>query len=147
MRSYPGLTRPIAQPSGRSAVPLSEHEQRLLDQIERALYAEDPKFASTVRATDLRTHLRRRIRSSVGLFVFGVALTLGGLIAQTWPVSVVGFLVMLGAALRFATSWKRIGGPDTPRLRARRGTGRPASGGRQPRPARPARPAKPSGSF
>ena len=31
-------------------MPLSEHEQRLLDQIERALIAEDPKFASTVRA-------------------------------------------------------------------------------------------------
>jgi hypothetical protein len=40
-------------------VPLSEHEQRLLDQIERALYQEDPKFASTVRQTDLRTHMRR----------------------------------------------------------------------------------------
>ena len=26
-------------------MPLSEHEQRLLDQIEQALYAEDPKFA------------------------------------------------------------------------------------------------------
>jgi hypothetical protein len=26
-------------------VPLSDHEQRLLEQIERALYAEDPKFA------------------------------------------------------------------------------------------------------
>ena len=43
-------------------MPLSEHEQRLLDQIERALYAEDPKFASTVRSTDLRTHMRRRMR-------------------------------------------------------------------------------------
>ncbi|RZL78658.1 MAG: DUF3040 domain-containing protein, partial [Rhodococcus sp. (in: high G+C Gram-positive bacteria)] len=27
-------------------MPLSEHEQRMLDQIESALYAEDPKFAS-----------------------------------------------------------------------------------------------------
>ena len=35
-------------------MPLSDHEQRLLEQIERALYAEDPKFASTVRTTDLR---------------------------------------------------------------------------------------------
>ena len=43
-------------------MPLSEHEQRLLDQIERALYQEDPKFASSVRATDLRTHMRRRLR-------------------------------------------------------------------------------------
>ncbi|MDT5144193.1 MAG: hypothetical protein QOE52_5809, partial [Mycobacterium sp.] len=27
-------------------MPLSDHEQRMLDQIESALYAEDPKFAS-----------------------------------------------------------------------------------------------------
>ncbi|HZF87360.1 DUF3040 domain-containing protein, partial [Streptomyces sp.] len=25
-------------------MPLSEHEQRMLEQMERALYAEDPKF-------------------------------------------------------------------------------------------------------
>ncbi|MCU1592022.1 MAG: hypothetical protein JWP11_3278, partial [Frankiales bacterium] len=36
-------------------MPLSEHEQRLLDHIERALYQDDPKLASTVRSTDLRT--------------------------------------------------------------------------------------------
>ncbi len=41
-------------------MPLSEHEQRLLDQIERALYAEDPKFASTVRGGRLRKPTRRR---------------------------------------------------------------------------------------
>lgn len=35
-------------------MPLSEHEQRLLDQIERELYAEDPKFASTVRGARFR---------------------------------------------------------------------------------------------
>ena len=40
-------------------MPLSEHEQRLLDQIERALIAEDPKFASTVRAG----HSRRSMPS------------------------------------------------------------------------------------
>ncbi|HEX2308083.1 MAG TPA: DUF3040 domain-containing protein, partial [Jatrophihabitantaceae bacterium] len=28
-------------------MPLSEHEQRLLEQIEQGLYAEDPKFAAT----------------------------------------------------------------------------------------------------
>ena len=50
-------------------MPLSEHEQRLLDQIERALYAEDPKFASTVRSTDLRTHMRRRLRRAAAVFV------------------------------------------------------------------------------
>ena len=41
-------------------MPLSEHEQRLFEQIERSL-AEDPKFASAVRSTDPRFHARRRI--------------------------------------------------------------------------------------
>ncbi|HEX7745921.1 MAG TPA: DUF3040 domain-containing protein, partial [Micromonosporaceae bacterium] len=40
-------------------MPLSEHEQRLFEQIERSL-AEDPKFASAVRASDPRFHARRR---------------------------------------------------------------------------------------
>ena len=62
-------------------MPLSEHEQRLLDQIERALYAEDPKFASNVRATDLRTHLRRRLRRSIALFILGFALVFVGLVS------------------------------------------------------------------
>ncbi len=35
-------------------MPLSEHEQRMLDQIESALYAEDPKFASSVRGGAFR---------------------------------------------------------------------------------------------
>jgi len=30
-------------------MPLSEHEQRLLEQMEKALYAEDPKFATSLR--------------------------------------------------------------------------------------------------
>ena len=32
-------------------MPLSEHEQRLLEQMEKALYAEDPKFATSLRST------------------------------------------------------------------------------------------------
>ena len=55
------------------SVPLSEHEQRLLEQMERALYAEDPKFVSSLRGTDLRSHHRRRaVQSAVG-FVLGIA--------------------------------------------------------------------------
>ena len=56
----------------RGAVPLSDHEQRLLEQIERALYAEDPKFASTVSSTDLRTHARRRVRRAIVLLILGL---------------------------------------------------------------------------
>ena len=39
-------------------MPLSDHEQRMLDQIESALYAEDPKFASSVRGGGLRAPRR-----------------------------------------------------------------------------------------
>ena len=41
-------------------MPLSEHEQRLLEQMERALYAEDPKFASSLRSAGPRPGNRRK---------------------------------------------------------------------------------------
>ena len=91
-------------------MPLSEHEQRLLEQIERALYAEDPKFASTVRGGRLRKPTRRRRLQGVALFVVGlVLLVVGVAVPQLWlgsfPVlSVVGFLMMLGGAVLAVTS-------------------------------------------
>ena len=62
-------------------MPLSEHEQRLLDQIERALYAEDPKFASTVRQTDLRSHMRRRLWRAGIVLLLGFGLTFASVVA------------------------------------------------------------------
>jgi Protein of unknown function (DUF3040) len=97
--------------AGGEAVPLSEHEQRLLEQIERALYAEDPKFASTVRGGRLRKPTRRRRLQGVGLFVLGLVLLVVGVavpalwLASSFPVlSVVGFLMMLGGAVLAVTS-------------------------------------------
>jgi hypothetical protein len=91
-------------------MPLSEHEQRLLDQIERALYAEDPKFASTVRGARLRRPSRRRRVQGIALFVLGVALLLLGVmfplikLASVPVVSVLGFLVMFFGAVITWTS-------------------------------------------
>jgi Protein of unknown function (DUF3040) len=92
-------------------MPLSEHEQRLLDQIERALYAEDPKFVSTVRGGRLRRPTRRRRLQGVAVFALGVVLLVLGLavralwIADNFPVlSVIGFLVMLTGAVMAVTS-------------------------------------------
>jgi hypothetical protein len=96
-------------------VPLSEHEQRLLEQIEQALYAEDPKFASTVRATDLRTVARRRIRRAAALFVIGLGVLLAGvifnrLVAGVPVLGVLGFCIMLGSALYGWSQYKRLTG-------------------------------------
>jgi Predicted membrane protein len=92
-------------------VPLSEHEQRLLEQIERALYAEDPKFASTVRGGRLRKPTRRRRVQGVAVFVLGLVLLVVGVavpqlwLASSFPVlSVVGFLLMLGGAVLAVTA-------------------------------------------
>jgi protein-S-isoprenylcysteine O-methyltransferase Ste14 len=88
-------------------MPLSEHEQRLFDQIERALYAEDPKFASTIRGARLRPSRRRRIQG-IALFVLGTALLVCGMLLplkvfEIPVVSVVGFLMMfVGAVLTWA---------------------------------------------
>jgi len=98
-------------PEAKPAMPLSEHEQRLLDQIERALYAEDPKFASTVRGGRLRKPTRRRRLQGVVVFVLGLVMLVVGLavpalwLAGSLPiVSILGFLVMLGGALLAVTS-------------------------------------------
>ena len=99
-------------------MPLSEHEQRLLEQIERALYAEDPKFASTVRGGRLRKPSRRRRLQGAALFVLGLVLLVVGVavpqlwLASSFPVlSVVGFLGMLGGAVLAITS---VGGAGQP---------------------------------
>lgn len=112
-------------------MPLSEHEQRLLDQIERALYAEDPKFATTVRSTDLRTHMRRRIIRMGVLFVIGFAAMLVGVIIATVWISVLGFGIALVAMLLGANAYKRMNGG--PALRSVDGPSRSA---RSPRSAR-----------
>ncbi len=90
-------------------MPLSEHEQRLLDQIERELYAEDPKFASTVRGTRLRRPARRRRMQGIALFVVGVALLVLGVVvkfrvAEIPLISVLGFLVMFFGVMLAVTS-------------------------------------------
>lgn len=86
-------------------MPLSEHEQRMLDQIESALYAEDPKFASSVRGGSVRVGSARRRLQGAALVVLGLALLVTGLaVKATWiggfPIlSVLGFIVMFGGAL------------------------------------------------
>ena len=90
-------------------MPLSEHEQRLLEQIERALYDEDPKFASTVRGGKLRRPSRRRRIQGVALFVIGVVMLVLGVVFSASTagiiVSVVGFLAMFSGAVLAITSF------------------------------------------
>jgi hypothetical protein len=86
---------------------LSENEQRLLEQMEAALAAEDPKLANTLRGTTKRWHRRRAVFAGIG-FVAGLACLIAGM--QVHPVvSVVGFVMMLAAAVVGVSAWQQSG--------------------------------------
>jgi len=100
-------------------VPLSEHEQRLFEQIERSL-AEDPKFASAVRANDPRFHARRRLLVAATVILAGLALVVYGTVDKSPLLGVAGFVVMMGAAAFAMQSHRKAQSP--PDLRVVGGT-------------------------
>lgn len=91
-------------------MPLSEHEQRLLEQIERALVDDDPKFASSVRTGDRRLKARRKIQLGAVLVVLGLAVLVGGAVARSVPLGVLGFLVAFGGAALGVLNYKAATG-------------------------------------
>ena len=83
-------------------MPLSEHEQRLLEQMERALYAEDPKFATSLRSASAGRASRGRAALGVLVLLAGVTILMLGAILPLIPLGVAGFVVMvIGATLAF----------------------------------------------
>ena len=112
-------------------MPLSEHEQRQLEQIEQALYAEHPRFAKAVRAADPRVHYKRRVVYAAILFVIGVALLPLGLATTYIAISIAGFVIMLASCYWAAISYRRMNGMATGRMQLRdRRSARRGSGGR-----------------
>lgn len=94
-------------------MPLSEEELRLLEQMERALVEEDPKFASTLRGTSFRRAARRKAILAGVVFVVGVAVLMTGAVAQLIPVGIVGFVIMLVSATYGLTMLRGRSGSST----------------------------------
>ncbi|WP_295659930.1 DUF3040 domain-containing protein [uncultured Nocardioides sp.] len=114
-------------------MPLSEEELRLLEQMERALVEEDPKFAHTLRGTAFARRSRRRAVAAGGVFLVGVVVLMTGAITERAWVGIVGFLVMLAAAAVALTSWQGRGTePAAPRETSHGGFG-VVDGGRKGR--------------
>ncbi len=93
-------------------MPLSEEELRLLEQMERALVEEDPKFASTLRGTSLRRSARRRAMAAGLVFAIGIAVLMAGAITALWYLGIAGFLLMLASATVALSAMK--GGGNAP---------------------------------
>jgi Protein of unknown function (DUF3040) len=117
-------------------VPLSEHEQQLLEQMEQALYAEDPKFASQMQGAGARAAARRRVAFGVVGVVVGLALVLAGVYFELWWLGAIGFALMVGAAAFALTP---------PRRRAALAAVQPDGSVRRAAPAKAKR--QKSGSF
>jgi hypothetical protein len=95
-------------------VPLSEHEQRQLEQIEQSLYADYPRFAHAARRSDPRVHYKRRVVEAAFGFLLGIGMLLAGVMANIW-IGVAGFVVMLACAMWALNSWRHMTGTATSR--------------------------------
>ena len=78
-------------------MPLSDHEQRILEEIERRLAEDDPAFVEQVGRTDLYTHLARRIRLASIAFCVGLVMIM--LFVWSVVVAAIGFVVTVLSAV------------------------------------------------
>jgi Flp pilus assembly protein TadB len=105
-------------------MPLSEHEQKLLEQLEKQLNEDDPKFASSMGSDAGRSWSTRHLVIGVLAALAGIALLLVGVTLQIIVVGVLGFVVM-GAGVYFATM--RSSGVGRSRTAGGRKSGKPRS--------------------
>lgn len=80
-------------------MPLSEHEQRVLEQIEASLYAEDPKFRAAVKKSSNKPVRAGSLRLAIVCGVLGLVVLVGGVWLQNVIVGVLGFLIMLAGGI------------------------------------------------
>ena len=98
-------------------MPLSEREQKILEEIERDLYREDPSFARGVRRPGPRLPKATRARLGVLLFVAGLG-ALFAFFANQWLVlGVVAFGAMVAGVVLLAGSLRTIAAEGEPRAR------------------------------
>ncbi len=107
-------------------MPLSEHEQKLLDQMERALYAEDPSFATQMKGHAGSASKSRIIVGALAALA-GLAVVLLGVSNASIPVGVVGFVIMV-AGVAWAATPQRGGGSARPGGASARGAKAPKRG-------------------
>lgn len=96
-------------------MPLSEHEQRLLEQLERALQDEDPKFASALQGSRLRGRLRLRLLLACAGVLIGLAALGYGLFTEhpthLLALEIAGGVVAAVCLWLAFTIWRRMPAP------------------------------------
>lgn len=108
-------------------MPLSEQEQRLLEEMERSLYQNDVDFVATVSPRRGRPNYTV-IVAGVLITVVGIAVLVTGVIVRQPIVGVLGFAVMFAGVLLSAAPPRRAGSASE--TAAARPAKRPAAGSR-----------------
>jgi hypothetical protein len=121
-RSYSGRKGKAAAQSAPArlmggTVPLSEHEQRQLEQIEQALYAEHPRLARAMRAKDPKVHYRRRVIQAAVGFLLGIGMLVAGIVLKHSWLAGAGVAVLLISCIVAIVSYRRMAGLLTHRKR------------------------------
>jgi Flp pilus assembly protein TadB len=88
-------------------VPLSEEEQRILDEMARSFYETDPAFAREVSSKTVYKYAGRNIKWAAAGFVLGIVV-LVAFFAKSLPIGFLGFLIMLGSAFVFQHNVRRM---------------------------------------
>jgi len=78
-------------------VALSEHEQKLLAEMEAALTADDPRLVGALTGK-VRTRQASRVLLGFVSVLGGLAVVLAGLVAKSTPVGIIGFVIALVGA-------------------------------------------------
>ncbi|HEX6166477.1 MAG TPA: DUF3040 domain-containing protein [Acidimicrobiales bacterium] len=89
-------------------MPLSEDEERILQEIAQRFYEDDPTFAREVSETTLYRHTVRRMKWSIVGLVAGAVFLVASL-STSYQLSFAGFLLMLVCALVFERNLRKLG--------------------------------------
>ncbi|MDQ6839336.1 MAG: DUF3040 domain-containing protein [Actinomycetota bacterium] len=89
-------------------MPLSEDEERILNQIEQRFYTTDPQSARRIGETTLPRYLARNCKWAAVSFFVGLAVLLASF-ASSWILGIVGFVIMVVSAIAFTQNLRKMG--------------------------------------
>jgi hypothetical protein len=89
-------------------VPLSDHEQKILAELEESLVRQDPEFAERVRSETVYRHAGRYCKWAAVTFVLGVVI-LVAFYSKSVVAGFVGVVIMFASAVWFERNLRRMG--------------------------------------
>ncbi|HLW44827.1 MAG TPA: DUF3040 domain-containing protein [Acidimicrobiales bacterium] len=89
-------------------MPLSEHEQRILAELEESLVRQDPQFAERVRTKTVYRSAGRQAKWAALGFLGGLAILIA-FYSESVAVGLLGVALMFGSAVVFERNLRRLG--------------------------------------